>query len=94
MGLAPYGIPKYKEIILNQIMDLKEDGSFRLRMEYFNYATGLTMTNDKFSKLFGRDPRKSNEEIEKFHANVASSIQFAIEEVILKFASYCRKKFH
>ena len=52
MGLAPYGIPKYKEIILNQIMDLKEDGSFRLRMEYFNYATGLTMTNDKFSKLF------------------------------------------
>ena len=93
MGLAPYGIPKYKEIILNQIMDLKEDGSFRLRMEYFNYATGLTMTNDKFSKLFGRDARNSNEDIEKFHANVASSIQFAIEEVILKIASYCRKKY-
>ena len=51
MGLAPFGTPKYKEIILNEILDLKEDGSFRLRMKYFNYATGLTMTNDKFSKL-------------------------------------------
>ena len=54
MGLAPYGVPKYKNLILKELMDLKEDGSFRLRMKYFNYATGLSMTNDKFSKLFGQ----------------------------------------
>ena len=57
MGLAPYGLPKYKDIILNELIDLKEDGSFKLNMKYFNYATGLTMTNDKFSKLFDSKAR-------------------------------------
>ena len=54
MGLAPYGQPKYKDLIIKELIDLKDDGSFRLNMKYFNYATGLTMTNDKFSKLFGQ----------------------------------------
>ncbi len=93
MGLAPFGTPKYKDIILNEIMDLKQDGSFRLKMKYFDYATGLTMTNENFSKLFGRDVRKSHEEIEEFHANIASSIQIAIEEIILKIVRYCKNKY-
>ena len=58
MGLAPYGEPKYKDLILEKLIDLKEDGSFRLQMKYFNYATGLTMTNKKFSHLFGSPVRK------------------------------------
>mgnify|MGYP001243447068 CR=1 FL=1 len=86
MGLAPYGVPKYKDLILKELMDLKEDGSFRLRMKYFNYATGLSMTNDKFSKLFGqkrRDPKKDL--LTQFHMDIAASIQSATEEII--FAS-------
>ena len=61
MGLAPYGEPKYKELIINNLLDLKEDGSFKLNMKFFNYASGLTMTNKKFSELFGepvRNPEK------------------------------------
>ena len=57
MGLAPYGEPKYADIIFDKLMDLKADGSFRLKMEYFNYCTGLTMTNDRFAGLFGSPPR-------------------------------------
>ena len=85
MGLAPYGEPKYKNIILNELVDLKDDGSFRLNMDYFNYATGLTMTNKKFSNLFGhkvRDPEKDL--LTQFHMDIAASIQEAIEEIILK----------
>jgi len=85
MGLAPYGQPKYKEAIMRELVDLKDDGSFRLNMKYFNYATGLTMTNNKFSKLFGekvRDPEK--EILTQFHMDIAASIQAVIEEIILK----------
>ena len=85
MGLAPYGQPKYKDLIMKELIDLKDDGSFRLNMKYFNYATGLTMTNDKFSKLFGekvRDPKKDL--LTQFHMDIASSIQKVIEEIVLK----------
>ncbi len=85
MGLAPYGEPKYKDLIIEQLMDLKEDGSFRLNMKYFDYATGLTMTNKNFSKLFGksvRDPKK--EKLTQFHMDIAASIQAVTEEVMLR----------
>ena len=85
MGLAPYGKPKYKELIIKNLMDLKEDGSFKLNMKYFNYATGLTMTNKNFSILFGqpvRDPKKDL--LKEFHMDIASSIQAVTEEIILR----------
>ena len=85
MGLAPYGKPVFKDIILEKLMDLKEDGSFKLDMQYFNYATGLTMTNNKFSKIFGqpvRDPKKDL--LTQFHMDIASSIQSVTEEIVLR----------
>ena len=76
MGLAPYGDPKYKNLIKDNLIDIKEDGSFRLDQDFFNYSTGLTMTNEKFNSLFGEKPRNSkNEKITQFHMDVASSIQ-------------------
>ena len=87
MGLAPYGEPKYKDIIVNNLMDIKDDGSFRLDMSYFNYATGLTMTNKKFSNLFGqpvRDPKKNP--LTQFHMDIAASIQAVTEEIVLKIS--------
>ena len=86
MGLAPYGEPKFKKLILDKIIDLKSDGSFRLDQTYFNYSTGLTMTNNKFSNLFGRKVRSSQEKLEQFHMDVASSIQAVTEEIMLKIA--------
>jgi len=85
MGLAPYGTPKYKELIIEKLMDLKPDGSFKLNMKYFNYATGLTMTNKHFSNLFGeqvRNPEK--DKLTQFHMDIAASIQAVTEEVVLK----------
>ena len=85
MGLAPYGEPKYKELIMNNLLDLKEDGSFKINMKFFNYASGLTMTNKKFSKLFGepvRNPEK--DKLTQFHMDIASSVQAVTEEIILK----------
>ena len=85
MGLAPYGKPKYKDLIIQNLMDLKEDGSFKLNMKFFNYATGLTMTNKKFSDLFGhpvRNPRKDL--LEDFHMDVAASIQSVTEEIVIR----------
>ena len=93
MGLAPYGNPKYKELILKELIDLKQDGSFRLNMRYFNYATGLTMTNDKFSNLFGekvRDPKK--ELLTQFHMDIAASIQAVIEHIVLKLTTSISKE--
>ena len=85
MGLAPYGQPIYKELILKNLIDLKEDGSFRLDMSYFNFATGLTMTNKKFDILFGHPVRKSEEELlTQFHMDIAASIQGVTEEIVLK----------
>ena len=85
MGLAPYGEPKYKDIILKKLIDLKDDGSFRLNMKYFNYATGLTMTNKNFSNLFDRKVREPEKELlTQFHMDIASSIQSVLEEIVLK----------
>ena len=85
MGLAPYGKPIYKDLIIKELMDLKADGSFKLNMKYFNYATGLTMTNKKFNSLFGhpvRDPKKDL--LIDFHMDIASSIQAVTEEIIIR----------
>jgi carbamoyltransferase len=85
MGLAPYGKPIYKELILNNLIDLKDDGSFRLDMSYFNFATGLTMTNKKFDNLFSHPVRKSEEELlTQFHMDIAASIQAVTEEIVLR----------
>ena len=87
MGLAPYGKPKFKKIILDKLIDLKEDGTFRLNMKYFDYATGFKMTNKNFSSLFGqpeRNPKKNM--ITLFHMDIASSIQSVIEEIVLRLA--------
>ncbi len=93
MGLAPYGEPKYVDKILTELIDLKEDGSFRLNMKYFNFATGLTMTNNKFSKLFGQKVRNPDKELlTQFHMDIASSIQQAIEKIVLKLVSNIQKE--
>src|SRR5947209_12800915 len=85
MGLAPYGEPQFKDLILDKIVDLKEDGTFRLDQSYFNYCTGLTMTNGRFAGLFGepvRDPR--TELLTQFHMDVAASIQAVTDEILLR----------
>jgi carbamoyltransferase len=85
MGLAPYGNPKYKDLIIEKLMDLKSDGSFKLNMKYFNYATGLTMTNKNFSDLFGQPVRDSNKDkLTQFHMDIASSIQAVTEEIVIR----------
>ena len=73
MGLAPYGEPRFKDLILEKLVDLKDDGSYRLNMDYFNYATGLTMTNDKFADLFGEPVRKPDTDLlTQFHMDIAA----------------------
>ena len=85
MGLAPYGKPKYKDLILDNLIDLKDDGSFRLDQSYFNYATGLTMTNQKFADLFGEPVRKPDtDKLTQFHMDIAASVQAVTEDVMLK----------
>ncbi len=85
MGLAPYGKPIYKDIIYKNLIDIKNDGSFRLNQKFFNYMTGLKMTNKKFARLFNKPERKMNgEKIEQFHMDIAASIQEILEEIILK----------
>lgn len=88
MGLAPYGQPKYAAKILDNLIDVKEDGSFKLDMKYFNYCTGLTMTNSRFEALFGQKPRKPEAEITQFHMDIASSIQSVTELVIGRMARH------
>ena len=92
MGLAPYGEPKYVDLILDNLLDLKEDGTFRLDMSYFNYATGLTMTSSKFHKLFGGPPRKSESEISQKEMDIARSIQVVTEEIVLKLINTIYKE--
>ncbi len=87
MGLAPYGQPRYAELILDKILDLKEDGTFRLDMQYFNYCTGLTMTNSRFDELFGGPPRKPESELTQREMDIAASIQVVTEEVVLRLAN-------
>jgi carbamoyltransferase len=92
MGLAPYGEPKYSDLIKKHLIDIKEDGSFFLNMNYFNYATGLTMTSQKFHKLFGAPPRKKESDLSQFEMDLAASIQSVIEEVVIKLAKGIAKK--
>jgi len=94
MGLAPYGSPIYEDKI-KQLVDIKEDGTFRLDQKYFNYATGLTMTNEKFNELFGHKPRNpQNEKITQFHMDIASSIQKVTEEIMVKLARAIRNEYN
>ena len=86
MGLAPYGEPEYVDLILENLLDLKADGTFRLNMEYFNYATGLTMTNARFAELFGAPARKPETPLSRREMDIARSIQEVTEEVILRLA--------
>jgi carbamoyltransferase len=93
MGLAPYGNPRYKDLILDKLIDLKEDGSFRLDQSYFNYATGITMINKKFSDLFGEPTRKPNsDKLTQFHMDIAASIQAVTEEVVLAITRLLAKE--
>lgn len=91
MGLAPYGEPKYKDVILSELMDLKEDGSFKLNMRYFNYCAGLTMTNGRFDRLFGGPPRKPESLLTQREMDLARSVQEVTEEVMLRVARHVHK---
>ncbi len=90
MGLAPYGTPEYVDLIKNHLIDIKEDGSFHLNMEYFDYCTGLKMTNEKFNKLFGGPPRKPESPLTQRDMNLAASIQAVTEEIVIKLAKNIR----
>jgi len=93
MGLAPYGEPKYTDLIKKELIDIKEDGSFRLNLRYFNYCTGLTMTNERFHKLFGSPPRRPEiDKIQQRHMDIARSIQVVTEEIVLKMANHIYKR--
>ena len=92
MGLAPYGKPKYVDIILDNLIDLKEDGSYRLNMEYFNYCQGLTMTTEAFHRLFGGTPRKPESKIKQRDMDIAASIQKVTEEIMLRSVRYVHKE--
>ena len=84
MGLAPYGEPRFRGLILDNLIDLKADGSFRLDMSYFNYCTGLTMTNDKFNRLFGMPTRQDSDPLTQVHMDIAASIQVVLDEAMLR----------
>ncbi len=92
MGLAPYGEPKYVDLILDNLIDVKEDGSFRLDMSYFSYATGLRMTNKKFDKLFGGPARTAETEVTQKEMDIARSIQLVTEDIVLKIANGIKKE--
>ena len=92
MGLAPYGIPRFKDLILEHLIDLKEDGSFRMDMSYFNYCQGLTMTSKKFHELFGGPPRQPETEISQREMDLAASVQAVTEEVMLRTAHHVHKE--
>lgn len=87
MGLAPYGEPKYKNLILEHLIDVKEDGSYWLDQRYFDYCTGLKMTNSKFEALFGRPAREPEQELEQFHMDIAASVQAVTEDIVLKLGA-------
>ncbi|MCX6374809.1 MAG: carbamoyltransferase, partial [Armatimonadetes bacterium] len=90
MGLAPYGEPKFRDVILSELMDLKEDGSFKINVDYLDYCTGLTMTNERFHKLFGGPPREPESELTQREMDLARSIQDVTEEVVLRMARHIR----
>ena len=92
MGLAPYGEPKYKDLIYQYLIDVKEDGSFKMNMDYFNYCVGLTMTNSKFHTLFGAPPRKPESKITQKEMDLARSVQEVTEEIVIKVAKHIKKE--
>ena len=92
MGLAPYGEPKYYDLILSNIVDLKDDGTFKLDMSYFDYAVGLTMTSKKFNKLFNSEPRKPEEELTQLQMDIAASIQKVTEEVVMRIGKTVKEE--
>ncbi len=92
MGLAPYGEPKFVEKIYDNLIDLKSDGSFKLNMDYFNYCAGLTMTNDRFHKLFGSEPRKPESKLTQREMDLAASIQSVTEDVMIKMVRHVKKE--
>ncbi|MFQ5500094.1 MAG: carbamoyltransferase, partial [Candidatus Zixiibacteriota bacterium] len=92
MGLAPYGEPRFKDIIMNEIIDVKEDGSFKMDMSYFNYCAGLTMTTRKFHRLFGGEPRKPESDVTQREMDLARSVQDVTEEVVLRIGRYVHKE--
>ena len=95
MGLAPYGVPIYEDKIIKNLIDIKNDGTFHLDQTYFNYATGLTMTNLKFHNLFGQKPRDSNkEQLTQFHMDIAASIQKVTEDIMIKLVKSLKKEFN
>jgi len=95
MGLAPYGEPKYKDLILEKLIDLKEDGSFRLNQSYFNYTTGLTMVNQRFVDLFGEPTRRPDtDKLTQFHMDIAASVQAVTEEVVLTMTRSLAKEYN
>ena len=91
MGLAPYGDPKYADLIIGKLLDLKEDGSFRMDMSYFNYCQGLTMTSPKFDELFGGPPRKPESPVSQREMDIAASIQKVTEEIMLRMARHVHR---
>jgi carbamoyltransferase len=93
MGLAPYGRPVYADLIRDKLIDLHADGSFHLNMEYFNYCTGLTMTNRRFDRLFGRRPRPAEADITQSDMDIAASIQLVTEEIVLRLARHLRQEY-
>lgn len=92
MGLAPYGEPKYAKLILDHLIDLKQDGSFRLDMSYFDYCTGFTMTNDRFAELFGQPVRSPDQLLTQFHMDLAASIQSVLDEAVLRLTRSLAKQ--
>ncbi len=92
MGLAPYGEPRYVDLIYKELIDLKEDGSFKMNMKYFNYCAGLTMTNDRFANLFGGSPRKPETKITQREMDIARSIQEVTEEIMLRMTRHVHKE--
>lgn len=92
MGLAPYGEPKYKKLIYDHLIDVKDDGSFRMNMEYFNYSAGLTMTNEKFHKLFGGPPRIPETNLTQKDMDLARSLQDVTEEIVMKIVKHVHKE--
>ena len=92
MGLAPYGKPVFADLILRELVSLKDDGSFRLNMKYFAYDYGLTMTNNHFNDLFGAPPRKPESSLTQFHKDVAASIQYVTDEIMLRMTTHLYKK--
>ena len=92
MGLAPYGEPKYVQTIYDHLIDLKEDRYFKMNMEYFNYCSGLQMTNEKFDKLFGGPPRRPEAKLSQREMDLARSVQEVTEEIMLRMVRHVHRE--